>query len=103
MSESFLTHDRLSFVFFAGSRKRKRQVRVRSSSSSQQSDTSGRAVAWPIAGARLPYVFGGSNTSYSLDLLEFSIVGEIVQPKRRAWANFAPSVKEFREEIMNQP
>jgi hypothetical protein len=86
MSESFLTHDRLSFVFFAGSRKRKRQVRVRSST--QQGDTSGRAVAWPIAGARLPYVFGGANTSYSLDILGMLHRGEIDQPKRRAWAEF---------------
>ena len=43
LSETFLSRDRLSFVFFTGSIKRKRQVSVRSSSS-QQGDTSGKEV-----------------------------------------------------------
>jgi hypothetical protein len=82
MSESFLSRDRLSFVFFTGSRKRKRQVSV--ISSSQQGDTSGQLPPGQYQERGFPVLSAGPTPHTSLTSWEFSIVGEIDQPKR--WA-----------------
>jgi hypothetical protein len=86
LSETFLSRDRLSFVIFTDNIRRKRQVSVRSSSQkATQVDDSRRDDNWSAASLCYP---PGPTPHTPLTSRNFSIVGEVDQPKRWAWDEF---------------
>ena len=54
----------------------------------QQSDHQRTHPAWTISRARLSRAFGGTNAAYTAGEWDFSIVGEVDQPKRWTWDEF---------------